>query len=170
MINQIKPLFLAALICSLAVQNGCSQSLSPDASTVSEAERLIPLAYDVDVIVVGGTVRGVAAAEAAAKAGAKVFLITDRPYLGQDMCATYRLWLEPGEQPVTDLGRAIFSGAAAHPDPNTETALPFTYSASLESARKYPDNGRKLADGEFSVAKKASVEYRGDVTITADLG
>ena len=58
--------------------------------TVSESERQIPLSYDVDVIVVGGTLRGVAAAEAAAKQGAKVFLVTDRPYLGEDICATQK--------------------------------------------------------------------------------
>jgi len=32
--------------------------------TVSESERMIPLSYDVDVIVVGGTLREAAAAEA----------------------------------------------------------------------------------------------------------
>jgi len=69
---------------------------------------MIPLAYDVDVIVVGATLRGVAAAEAAAKAGAKVFLSANRPYLGVDVCATYRLWLEGDEEPETELGKAIY--------------------------------------------------------------
>ena len=80
--------------------------------TVSESERMIPLSYDVDVIVVGGTLRGVAAAEAAAQAGAKVFLITDRPYLGEDVCAAQRLWVKSDGQPKTELGQAIYGDAS----------------------------------------------------------
>lgn len=79
--------------------------------TVSESERQIPLSYDVDVIVVGGTLRGVAAAEAAAKAGAKVFLVTDRPYLGEDVCATQRLWIKSDQKPKTELGKSIYGKA-----------------------------------------------------------
>ena len=79
--------------------------------TVSESERQIPLSYDVDVIVVGGTLRGVAAAEAAAKGGAKVFLATDRPYLGEDVCATQRLWIKSDQKPKTELGKSIYGKA-----------------------------------------------------------
>ncbi|EDM25899.1 putative dihydrolipoamide dehydrogenase CdlD [Lentisphaera araneosa HTCC2155] len=79
--------------------------------TVSESERQIPLSYDVDVIVVGGTLRGVAAAEAAAKQGAKVFLVTDRPYLGEDVCATQRLWIKSDQKPTTELGGSIYGKA-----------------------------------------------------------
>ena len=79
--------------------------------TVSESERQIPLSYDVDVIVVGGTLRGVAAAEAAAKQGAKVFLVTDRPYLGEDVCATQRLWVKSDQKPKTELGKSIYGNA-----------------------------------------------------------
>ena len=53
---------------------------------VAESPRKIPVAYDVDVVVVGGSSAGVAAAVAAAKGGAKVFLAAQRPYLGEDMC------------------------------------------------------------------------------------
>ena len=38
-----------------------------------------------------------AARSSAARSGAKVFLVTAAPYLGEDLCATYRLWLEPDE-------------------------------------------------------------------------
>ena len=65
-----------------------------------------------DVIVVGGTLRGVAAAEAAAKQGAKVFLVTDRPYLGEDVCATQRLWIKSDQKPKTALGKSIYGKAA----------------------------------------------------------
>ena len=57
-------------------------------ATVPESARKIPVAYDVDVVVVGGGVSAVAAATAAAKDGAKVFLAAPRPYLGQDLAGT----------------------------------------------------------------------------------
>ncbi len=110
--RSIKQKFLVALICSLMVHIGVSAPSGLHVRTVSESERMIPLAYDVDVIVVGGTLRGVAAAEAAAQAGAKVFLITDRPYLGEDVCAAQRLWIKPDVKPKTDLGRAIYGDAS----------------------------------------------------------
>ncbi|MEM9400549.1 MAG: FAD-dependent oxidoreductase [Verrucomicrobiota bacterium] len=96
------------LFCNLLLMTVFGQTAKSNVRTVSESERMIPLSYDVDVIVVGGTLRGVAAAQAAAQAGASVFLANDRPYLGQDVCGTQRLWLLPGEKPATDLGKAIY--------------------------------------------------------------
>lgn len=55
-----------------------------------QSEREIPIAYRVDVLVVGGSVPGVAAAVAAARQGAKVFLVAQEPYLGEDICGTFR--------------------------------------------------------------------------------
>ncbi|MCE9614845.1 MAG: FAD-dependent oxidoreductase [Lentisphaerae bacterium] len=54
----------------------------------------IPLIAAVDVVVVGGSSGGVAAAAAAARAGARVLLATPQTYLGEDICATGRLWLD----------------------------------------------------------------------------
>ncbi|MHC4582282.1 MAG: FAD-dependent oxidoreductase, partial [Planctomycetota bacterium] len=75
---------------------------------IAEPSKRIPIAYDVDVVVVGGSSAGVAAACEARRKGASVFLISDRPYVGVDMCAYQRLWLEPGEEPSSELGRAVF--------------------------------------------------------------
>jgi len=58
---------------------------------VVESARKIPLACEVDVVVVGGTTAGVTAAVAAAQQGASVLLVAPRPYLGEDVCATLRL-------------------------------------------------------------------------------
>ncbi|MHC4677568.1 MAG: FAD-dependent oxidoreductase [Planctomycetota bacterium] len=77
-------------------------------SSIAERGKHMPIAYDVDVVVVGGSSAGVAAACEARKKGASVFLISDRPYVGVDMCAHQRLWLEPGEEPSSELGRAVF--------------------------------------------------------------
>ncbi|MBN1670769.1 MAG: FAD-dependent oxidoreductase [Kiritimatiellae bacterium] len=78
---------------------------------VAESHRAIPLAYAVDVVVVGGSSGAVAAAAEAARAGARVFLAAPKPYLGEDMCATLQLWLEKGEQPSTRLAKKIFGDA-----------------------------------------------------------
>ncbi|MBN2215793.1 MAG: FAD-dependent oxidoreductase, partial [Pirellulales bacterium] len=66
--------------------------------TVTESARAIPIVYDVDVVVVGGSTGAVAAAAEAAQHGASVFLAAPRPYLGEDVCATMRLWVESDEK------------------------------------------------------------------------
>ena len=108
-----------------------------------ESARQIPIAYDVDVVVVGGTSGGVAAAVAAAEQGAKVFLAAGRPYLGEDICATYRLWLEPDEEPSDPLAKEIFDI-----DPPLE-GIPYTYQADQPSAGKHKDTqpSKMLNDG-----------------------
>ena len=154
----IFPLLLAAL--AIPVQS----------ATVIESAREIPLAYDIDVVVVGGTTRGVAAAEAAAKQGATVFLAAPRPYLGEDLCATYRLWLEPGEQPVSSLAQAIFS-ATTGPVQALLKGYAFTYTANLPSDSKHADpKNTMLRDGRYRSAVTESVQYNGSVEIVTDLG
>jgi len=101
------------LICLLLVQAGCLKATKKKA--VNESARDIPVAYNVDVVVVGGTTGGVAAAVEAAQQGAKVFLAAQRPYLGADLCGTYRLWLEPGEKPTSLLDRKLFMQSPAMP-------------------------------------------------------
>ncbi len=141
------------------------------AEEVAESARRIPVAYDVDVVVVGGTAPGVEAAVAAAQAGSSVFLAAPRPYLGEDICAPKCLWLEPGEKPGTALGRRLFSDSGQVDDGRHPRALPFTYTASLPSAAKHPDRKPPLlTDGAFSSASRESVQYDGDVTVTCDLG
>lgn len=141
--------------------------------TVTESSREIPLAYDVDVVVVGGTTRGVAAAVEAAEQGASVFLAAARPYLGEDMCATCRLWLEDGEVPSSPLGLAIFSNASAHlPPAPLRPGLPFSYTSSVKPAKLHPDTAipSRLIDGLRNSASKDSVQYDDDVILVADLG
>ncbi len=101
------------LICFLLVQAGCLEEVQRRA--VNESARDIPVAYNVDVVVVGGTTGGVAAAVEAAQQGVKVFLAAQRPYLGTDLCGTYRLWLEPAEEPTSLLTRRLFMQSPAMP-------------------------------------------------------
>ncbi|MCX7048705.1 MAG: FAD-dependent oxidoreductase [Candidatus Sumerlaeota bacterium] len=161
---------ISAAIISLSMM--CAALAAEAPSSVKEFARAIPVAYDVDVVVVGGSSGAVAAAAAAAEAGAKVFLAAPRPYLGEDLCATMRLWLDEGETPSHPLARKLFS-----PDITSKTAvplnvrsLPFKYDSSVKAAGKHPDPSlSRLSDGEVGMSNKDSVEYDDDVTITASL-
>ena len=75
----------------------CPGHLVASNDRIVEAETNLPLAYDVDVLVTGGSLAGVEAACAASDKGASVLVIESRPYLGYDICANQKLWLEPGE-------------------------------------------------------------------------
>jgi len=113
--------FVTVVACVAFWQAGCAknQDLTLEIENrrpvvwVKESACNIPVAYDVDVVVVGGTSGGVAAAVAAAQRGAKVFLAAERPYLGEDLCGTYRLWLEPGEEPTLPLAKKLFAEPVA---------------------------------------------------------
>lgn len=144
-------------------------SYSADQRMVIEPAHTIPVTYDVDVVVVGGASGGVAAAVEAASNGASVFLAAPRPYLGEDMCATYRLWLEEGEEPATELARKLFKQPAAT---EISKGVGFTYRADLPSAPLHRDSesSPKLTDGQWTGAPSQSVQYDGDVTVDIDLG
>ncbi|MBP8128601.1 MAG: FAD-dependent oxidoreductase [Candidatus Hydrogenedentes bacterium] len=144
--------------------------VSADNGTVFESARNIPMACDADVVVVCGSLGAAGAAIAAAQDGARVFLATPHPYLGEDVCATYRLWLEPGEDPATDLERALF--APPKPSIGAENGLAFSYTTDIVSAELHRDSNppRMLADGKAGNAAAESVQYDADVAVTADLG
>ncbi len=132
--------------------------------TVLESARQIPVIADVDVVVAGDSSAAVMAAVEAAQAGARVFLAASRPYLGQDLCGAYRLWLEPGEEIPP-----LFSPDDFRPVRN---AYPFTCQASLPADVKHPDSTEKprLTDGRYNNAANDSVQYNGNVSLVADLG
>lgn len=137
--------------------------------SVAESTRQVPLAYDVDVVVVGGGTGAVAAAVEAAKAGAKVFLAAPYPYLGDDMTATLRLWLEDGETPTSDLAKRIFSDRGASAVRRDLAA--FSYLADIDSAPQHRDTKvlSRLTDGKFGEPATDSVQFNGDVVVTCKL-
>ena len=81
---------------------------------------------DVDVLVVGGTTKGVLAAKAAKAEGKSVYLATPHAFLGEDLASTLELGNEPGAKPVTPLEKRLWrsiGGLAAfdyYPDRETE--------------------------------------------------
>jgi hypothetical protein len=137
---------------------------------VAESAREIPVAYKVDVLVVGGTTGAVSAACEAARNGATVFLAAPRTYLGEDVCGTLRLWLTPGERPTTALAKALYRPPAPGGRP-LPAGLPFSYTASRASAGRHRDKRppSMLCDGRAASAVSQSVEYGGDVSLTVDL-
>ncbi|MHB8898845.1 MAG: FAD-dependent oxidoreductase [Thermoguttaceae bacterium] len=143
-----------------------------ESQAVNQPARQVPIAYQVDVAVVGGGVGAVSAAVEAAQAGATVFLAAPRPYLGDDMAGLLRLWLEEGEKPVGPLAEQLYNDpiqGQIGPDPD---AIPFTYEASLPPARAHQDSTPPtlLGDGKWSDASSESVQYDGEVVLTVDLG
>jgi NADPH-dependent 2,4-dienoyl-CoA reductase/sulfur reductase-like enzyme len=163
------------LFWQLYLQEDCLKASQQDVPNkhervVNESARDIPVAYDVDVAVVGGTSGGVAAAVAAAQNGAKVFLAAQRPYLGEDICGTYRLWLESGEVPASPLAKKIFAEPAV--SSVMRNKIEFTYEADKMSAAIHRDTQPPslLTDGKWQSAAGQSVQYDGDVTLIADLG
>ena len=97
----------ASLLAILSLLAG-----SVRADTVRESARDIPVITNVDVVVVGGSAAGVAAAVAARRAGATVYLAAERPYLGVDMAGTLELGLPDGGKPSTDLVRKLWAATS----------------------------------------------------------
>ena len=149
-----------AVITAWVVWIGCAgPSAAAEPATVAESAREIPVAYQVDVVVVGGSTGAVSAATAAARAGAKVFLAAPRPYLGDDMVATLRLWLEPGEKPAAPLATELFRDSQDPgdlPDPN---ALPFQYTADRPAERGTPTPRRPAGSPIRSGARLPATAY-----------
>jgi ribulose 1,5-bisphosphate synthetase/thiazole synthase len=92
---------------------------------VHQSSRQIPVVREVDLIVVGSTLGAVAAATEAAKEDVKVLLLGSRTYLGEDLCATMRLWLNEGEALQGELTRQIF--------PDRQITTPIRVKQTLEA-------------------------------------
>ena len=131
---------------------------------VQESARKIPLVKEADVLVVGGSSGAVSAALAAKAAGADVYLVAPRPYLGEDIAGTLRLGLEDGEEPDTELAQELWL--------DRSTTVPFTYKADAPGVAPHADkNGTILSDGRFDDVVHGSVQYDvPKVKINADFG
>jgi hypothetical protein len=144
----------------------CGYISALQAAVITESTRNIPVIHDVDVVVVGGSSAGVAAACAAHDAGATVFLAAEQMYLGDDVAGTLRLALNAGENPCSHPLAAKIWGEGGD-----RSGLPFTYETSVPSVGKHKDSTPPgmLCDGVFDSVTTKSVEYTGTVELVVDL-
>ena len=156
------------LLLLFSILWSCADSLAGE--YLLESAREIPVAYDVDIVVAGGSTGAVAAAAEAARAGASVFLAAPRPYLGEDVAGTLRLWLDPDEKPASPFEKALFE--RTDPISGFPNRLTFTYQADQPANRIHPDpKNTVLNDGLWQSAAKQSVQFdSGEATVVADLG
>ena len=86
------------------------QAVLPDEKYAAEGTRKIPVYAEADIVVVGGSSAAVAAASAAATAGKRVFLVANLPYLGDDICGSFRYREENPRFKESVLAQNIFKG------------------------------------------------------------
>ncbi len=132
---------------------------------VVEPAKELALVQDVDVVVVGGSSGAVAAAVKAKAAGASVFLVAQRPFLGEDMAATYRLRLSDDEDTRCTFLKSIFAV-----EESAKGSILFTYKADKKADPLHLDrSGVYLTDGKWADAARDSVQFNEDVEFTLDL-
>ncbi|MCL2119080.1 MAG: FAD-dependent oxidoreductase [Planctomycetaceae bacterium] len=146
------------------------------AEFVSTPKRDIPIIAEVDVLVVGGTTGGVAAAVSAAEQGASVFLVAPYPYLGEDMTATLRLWLEPGEDPTQDpLALAVYhdTNRGQPSKPIEKDSYSFTYTTEGKIGNTHPELKNnppgRLGDRQWNNPTDQSLQIDGDAVFIAKM-
>lgn len=71
--------------------------------------KTLPVLYEGDIIVVGGSFAGVSSALTFAKAGYKVILIESNTYLGREITSTLRLWVNLRETNIEEVPDIITS-------------------------------------------------------------
>ena len=74
----------------------------------------IPVIAEVDVLIAGATLGGIAAATSSAMSGASVFMAGYLPYPGEDICGTYRGMFDVNDyRDSGELGRKLYGGRKA---------------------------------------------------------
>ncbi|MDR2704674.1 MAG: FAD-dependent oxidoreductase [Planctomycetaceae bacterium] len=146
------------------------------------ADRSVSVVEEVDLLVVGGSTGNIATAIEASKAGANVLLVTPLPYLGDDLTATLKLWVDPKEKAETTdpLLKELYNDPVANEPVSTATMLiarakklPFSYKITepLDPKHSEAPKGKKprLFDGLAERAESDSLQINGSATILVDL-
>ena len=158
-------LLMLGLVCSGVQGDALTRVGSWDTGTASvvESARDLKVVAEADVVVVGGTSVGVSAAVAAADAGAKVYLVAPRPYLGEDVAGTLALLPEGVKDFDDPAAQAIWVGA--------NPRLPFTYRVLSPTFAPHKDDGKLLSDGRLEDAEQDSIQFNDEVgEVLVDLG
>ena len=99
-----------AVLTFLTAMVVVSTAASAPPRFIHASPRDIPVSARVDLVVVGGSEGGIAAAWSAAKAGSSVLVVSGNYFLSDDVAAKARYWLEPEEEPQAEFSRALFDG------------------------------------------------------------
>jgi len=75
--------------------------------TVSFDNKDLPILYDCDAVIVGGSFAGVSAARKLAESGKRVVLIESRTYLGREVTAALRPWLDVSNTSLTEVIKRV---------------------------------------------------------------
>ena len=102
------------ILCGLSLVCAASALAAPD-DAFEEPARELPVVQNVDVAVVGGGSAAIAAAQAAAQAGVRVFLAAPRSYLGEDLAGRLHLEYQMEDDPSAELTRDIFGSGTPTP-------------------------------------------------------
>ncbi len=137
----------------------------------------IPVVYDVDVAVAGGGMTGAAAALAAARRGASVFLGVAENACGEDVWATGMLWQKPEETDALGLLAKVFPGDAPYVRPMDvkralddlllEAGVRFRY---LSSPSDLLVDGNGAVAGVVFAGKSGSFAVRAKAVVDATRG
>ena len=79
---------------------------------VLSSARYIPISAKVDIVVVGGSEAGIAAAWKAARSGSSVLIVNGNYFFSDDVSAKARYWLEADEVPRGEFSKALFGDLA----------------------------------------------------------
>ncbi len=135
---------------------------------VRQGPRAIPVTDAVDVLVVGGTSAGVAAALEAKQAGASVYLAGAHPYLGEDVAGTLELGFE-------EKGGAAADGIIRRLRTEKVPLAPYAYRHAKDvkvigGAQYHNDNAAKFLTAAPPLTPSDTVLYRSDVRVDCRFG
>lgn len=154
------------IACTLCIVGCGSFTVANEQRFVMLPERTLPVIDTVDLVVVGSSEGGLGAAYAAGMAGARVIVISDYTFLGDEYIAKAKRDLTSGPVPQSDMAKVLFS----KPDP---TAFTRTASALLRTANvTFLDNSRYagvLVDAKGTLCGIATANKAGVQAIVAKL-
>lgn len=172
-------ILLAELSTATTVAQTSDTAKSYPLHSLQQDSETIPVAFDVDVLVIGGGTAHVAAAVEAQKNGAKTLLITPLPYLGDDLTGTLEIWTPLDEEVTEPLAVSLVNDTFRRVStPSRLTAvqakskLPLSYTIVEPIDKKHGESPQKnrLTDGIIEDPSHNSVQVNSDMTVHMDFG
>ena len=168
-----KSTILFAFVCS------CTASiLYADTDVFVPSKRELPVVYEVDLLVLGGTTGGIAAALGATEEGRSALVVSPFPYLGENLTATLRLDPDEKESLTDPLAKAVFQDpmpmreqwSPYHPYLDHPARLKFRYEIEGPvGTRSSAAVQTRLTDGKGMRSPTEQIQLDDDAVIFVDL-